>query len=75
MQKYKIPKWVRKYITIDVKTVEELLDKYSKTYNTRDKEYHDSMLEHHTEYLEKNGYDFVNYHDSVTGYAVAILKD
>lgn len=75
MQKYKIPEWVRKYITTDVKTVEGLLNKYSKTYNVRTPEYHDAMLEHHTEYLEQYGYDFVNCHDSVTGYAVAILKD
>lgn len=75
MSKYKIPEWIEKYIVKDIKTVEELLNKYSKTYNTRDKEYHDAMLKHHTEDLEKYGYDFVNHHDSVTGFAVAILKE
>jgi len=32
------------------------------------------MLEHHIADLKRNGYDFVSHHDSVTGYAVAILK-
>jgi hypothetical protein len=64
----------KKYEAKDVKTVEELLNKYSKTFNHRTKEYHDAMLESHTNDLERLGYTFVNYHDSTTGNHVAIFK-
>lgn len=75
MSKYKIPEWIRKYITKECKTVEELLDNYSKTYNARTEEYHDAMLKHHTEDFKKYGYDFISHHDSVTEFAIAILKE
>lgn len=64
----------KKYEVKDVKTVEELLNKYSKTFNSRSKEYHDAMLDSHTKDLEKSGYTFVNHHDSITGDHVAIFK-
>jgi hypothetical protein len=64
----------KQYEAKDVSTVEELLNKYSKTFNHRSKEYHDAMLESHTKDLEKLGYTFVNHHDSVTGDHVAIFK-
>lgn len=75
MEKETIAEKFRKYEAKDVKTVEELLNKYSKTYNTRDKEYHDAMLKSHTEDLKKYGFNFVNHHDSITGEHVAIFKD
>ena len=65
----------KKYEAKDVKTVEELLNKYSKTFNHRTKEYHDAMLESHTKDLEKLGYTFVNHHDSITGDHIAIFKN
>lgn len=74
MKKYEIPDWIKKYEVKDVKTVEELLNKYSKTYNARTQEYHDAMLKSHTKDLERFGYDFVNHHDSITGVNVAIFK-
>ena len=74
MGEYKIPKWIRRYVVEDIKSVEELLNKYSKTFNKRTQEYHDAMLSHHIEDFEKYGYDFINHHDSTTGCCVAILN-
>lgn len=75
MGKNTIAEKFRKYEVKDVKTVEELLTKYSKTYNSRTQDYNDAMLKSHTEDLEKYGFDFVNHHDSKTGDHVAIFKD
>lgn len=64
----------KKYKAEDVKTVEELLNKYSKTFNHKTKEYHDAMLESHMRDYHKYGYTFVNHHDSITGDHVAIFN-
>lgn len=75
MERETLEEKFRKYEAKDVKTVEELLTKYSKTFNVRGQEYHDALLKSHTEDLEKYGFDFVNRHDSKTGENVAIFKD
>lgn len=62
------------YEAKDVKTVEELLNKYSKTFNARSKEYHKAMLESHIEDYNKYGFTFVNHHDSITGDNVSLYN-
>lgn len=57
----------------DVRTVEEFLARYYKPdrYTGRGEEYAAILLASHQEHCNRQGYDFISHHDSVTGRVVA----
>lgn len=71
-----LPAYLKDSIVRDVKTVKEFLARYYKPdrYTGRGKEYAAHLLLSHEEDFEKDGYDCISKHDSVTGRFVTLAK-